>query len=74
MNKHYRKYSTSWLRDIAGIFDLGGSLERQRLQNIVKDYNSIRIQTEEEALRSDWEAVGSYISSALNDFRIENVK
>jgi|APSaa5957512622_1039677.scaffolds.fasta_scaffold14280_2 hypothetical protein len=74
MTKSYKKYSTSWLTDVSSIFDLGGTLSRNRLNNIVEEYDSIEIQTEEEALRSDWEAVGSYISSAIKDAKTENVK
>jgi hypothetical protein len=68
MDNPYKKNRPSFFEGAAYLLDLGGNLSRQRLANIIDNYNSIEVKSAEESLREDWESVGHYILAAMNEF------
>jgi hypothetical protein len=52
--------------------DLGATRSASRLGEIIDDFGSVHIFSDEEAIRTDWEAVGDDILSAMNTFAKEN--
>ena len=60
------------LYDIGKAIDIGDISGRQQLQDILDSNSAIEPMSDLESLKSDWQAVGSYIDFGLKKFSKEH--